>query len=149
MPVKLPTDIRTASGPLRFVASSAEHGQAIIRVRIVGGGDKLRMILAVTSVHEHRPTPVLMPLQISGRLVAHDDRRQYCINIRLSKMSMLVDEMLYDSNGYWCLYGHVVDHEYIYDGLNLHHLDCCAEYNPSNRMGRLRISLLPTGPEAA
>ena len=128
MSVKLPSGIRAADGPLRFVASSNEHGHSIINVRIIGGGDKLRML--------------------RGRMVARDNHRLYTVDVDQFRLSVLVDNMLFDSGGYWCLYGNIVDHNQICDGLSLRQLEYCAEYNPSCRLGRMRIKLSSTGTAA-
>lgn len=144
MSVKLPSGIRAADGPLRFVASSNEHGHSIISIRIIGGGDKLRMLRAANSVREQCEAPVLMPLVVRSRMVARDNHRLYTVDMDQFRLSMLVDNLLFDSNGYWCLYGNIVDHDRICAGLSLRQLECCAEYNPSYRLGRLRINLPQT-----
>lgn len=148
MSVKLPSGIRAADGPLRFVASSNEHGHSIINVRIIGGGDKLRMLRAASSASDRRETPILMPLVLRGRMVARDNHRLYTVDVDQFRLSVLVDNMLFDSGGYWCLYGNIVDHNQICDGLSLRQLEYCAEYNPSCRLGRMRIKLSSTGTAA-
>lgn len=144
MPAKIPVGIRVAEGPLRFVASSIEHGHPIINIRIIGGGSEQRMFRAATSVREQWEVPQLMTLVLRGRMVARDDHHLYAVDVNQFKLSMQVDNLLRDKGDYWCLYGNIVGQDRIYDGLSLRGLEYCAEYNPGNRMGRLRINLPST-----
>ena len=130
------------TGQLRFLPSRSENGAPILSINIVSGDDKLAMIRAHTSRVENASHLMLMRYWLRGCLLARDDRQTYQIRVRRFVVQADVDSMLYD-NDCWCLYGTIVDHDLFGDtGLNLRGLDYCAEYNPSHRLGRMRISLL-------
>lgn len=144
MPVKLPKGLtKMVQGALRYVPSRSEHGRPIVTLRIVRGGDKFNMLQAANSMQCRNTIDrlILMPLSVRGRLTIRDDAHLYNLEFNTLRLSVNVDELLFDEDGFWAMYGQIVDHDRIYPGLELRHCDYSASYNPSHRRGRIYIAL--------